>query len=307
MSNRNEEILNLYKNGKTLEEISKVFKVTRSRIQQIVVNQMENEIKASLNITYYLSQEDRKMLKIAAHEEIKQIALDRYIQRSKNEKECIEIKIRENSVLQDPSEFFGVSTYARAIGVDSVLLKKYFPEIVEKINMGKEKRWARDYEECKMCETSSIPHKIRGYCMRCYTKSPYFKQVQRTSFLKHIDDRKKKMKEYMEEYKTRPEVKERFRKANDHLNFDGNRQKALERDAFKCTNCGLTQEESYEKFGRDLFVQHINGKSNGLSNLKTVCRSCHSEKIMRMARQIGSETLLQRYMRMYGRTGNLSK
>jgi 5-methylcytosine-specific restriction endonuclease McrA len=57
------------------------------------------------------------------------------------------------------------------------------------------------------------------------------------------------------------------------------RTKALERDEYKCTECGLTNEESIQKFGRGLHVHHIiprvEGGSHRLENLRTLCEACH--------------------------------
>ena len=67
--------------------------------------------------------------------------------------------------------------------------------------------------------------------------------------------------------------------------FGGNRLKALERDNFKCQDCGMTQEEHIKEFGRDLNVDHIDGngrcakvKNHKLKNLKTTCSRCHPKK-----------------------------
>lgn len=65
------------------------------------------------------------------------------------------------------------------------------------------------------------------------------------------------------------------KKARDNYSFGGNRKKALERDDYTCQHCGTKD---------DLHVHHIDGKgvttekefrNNSLSNLITLCRSCH--------------------------------
>lgn len=61
------------------------------------------------------------------------------------------------------------------------------------------------------------------------------------------------------------------------------RLKALKRDGFCCVDCGMSNDESLEKYGRGLDVDHVEpyhnfGKSseaNRLSNLKSRCASCH--------------------------------
>jgi len=64
------------------------------------------------------------------------------------------------------------------------------------------------------------------------------------------------------------------------------RQKIIKRDGFKCIQCGLTREQHYGKYGRDLSVNHIkpfhqfggkNELANKSSNLETLCDSCHTK------------------------------
>jgi len=70
--------------------------------------------------------------------------------------------------------------------------------------------------------------------------------------------------------------------------WEKQRQRALKRDNFECTECGLTQEEHRERddlFGNGLHVHHIEPakefetyeEANKLSNLKTLCANCHRE------------------------------
>lgn len=70
--------------------------------------------------------------------------------------------------------------------------------------------------------------------------------------------------------------------AKDNYSFGGNRKKALERDSYTCQHCGTKD---------DLHVHHIDGKgtttpkeqrNNALSNLLTLCRSCHRKEHHRM-------------------------
>ena len=62
-------------------------------------------------------------------------------------------------------------------------------------------------------------------------------------------------------------------KHHDLTRFGGNREKAMERDGYKCVICGATE---------DLGVHHkdfsgqTNKPNNELDNLMTVCKSCHT-------------------------------
>jgi len=80
-------------------------------------------------------------------------------------------------------------------------------------------------------------------------------------------------------------TKEQCQRYDDTSKFGGNRKKALERDRYMCLSCGMTREEHKKKWNRDITVDHIDGKginskdkNNKLSNLQTLCLSCHGKK-----------------------------
>jgi hypothetical protein len=61
------------------------------------------------------------------------------------------------------------------------------------------------------------------------------------------------------------------------------RKKALKRDRHKCVDCGISNDQCIEKFGRGLDVDHVVPfhnfskfkEANRLSNLQCRCSSCH--------------------------------
>lgn len=66
--------------------------------------------------------------------------------------------------------------------------------------------------------------------------------------------------------------------------FGGNREIVILRDGEKCVACGMTRMEHRKKYGRDITVDHIDGrgrntkdKNNELDNLRTLCLSCHGK------------------------------
>jgi hypothetical protein len=70
-----------------------------------------------------------------------------------------------------------------------------------------------------------------------------------------------------------------------HYRFGGNRQYVLERDGYKCQECGMTDAEHREKWNRQITIDHIDGQgrysetqNNDVSNLVTLCLSCHGRK-----------------------------
>lgn len=81
-----------------------------------------------------------------------------------------------------------------------------------------------------------------------------------------------------------PQQRRRYR---EEYFFDNNREAVIQRDREKCVKCGMTREEHKAMFGRDITVDHIDGrgrhsakddKNNSLDNLQTLCLPCHSSK-----------------------------
>lgn len=79
--------------------------------------------------------------------------------------------------------------------------------------------------------------------------------------------------------------------------FGGNREDAIQRDGEKCVKCGMTRTQHKAKYGRDITVDHIDGrgvhtvkedKNNALNNLMTLCLHCHGikDRARRVSRRI---------------------
>jgi len=64
------------------------------------------------------------------------------------------------------------------------------------------------------------------------------------------------------------------------------RRNALKRDNYECQDCGLTRDQHHDEFGYDLEVHHIQpfrtfddaSNANDLTNLITLCTTCHVER-----------------------------
>ena len=159
----------------------------------------------------------------------------------------------------------------------------------------------------------------KGYCKSHYTKfcydykaeyvrvknnpQRYKKYQERIKKYQHrvsnTEEFKEKRRIYLrEQYKANPQVYKRIKKwkarqpiwkrrlwykrDNDKRYFGGLKEEVIKRDNYKCVKCGLTRIEHYEKYKRDITVDHINRlgrgvkeKDNRLENLQTLCISCH--------------------------------
>lgn len=74
---------------------------------------------------------------------------------------------------------------------------------------------------------------------------------------------------------------------NNAYRFGGRRDEVLERDGFRCVECGMTQAEHFLKYGRDITVHHIDGngrskpkdqQNHSIDNMQTLCLRCHGSK-----------------------------
>jgi len=143
----------------------------------------------------------------------------------------------------------------------------------------KEKRWSKHYNYCRKCATKTIKHHSHGYCKKCYSKTVLFKLIQKKSRMRNLRKRKHWQQKYFKEYNKRPYVIARRKKKENLKNFGGNREKAIDRDGGKCQSCGISRKESFKKYGRDLYVKHIDNKQNHkLENLITICKKCYLKK-----------------------------
>ena len=94
---------------------------------------------------------------------------------------------------------------------------------------------------------------------------------------KHLAESQKKHEEWLNQKKRKPfENAIRF---NDYNNAEWRalRRKVLERDGYKCCQCGITQEES----GYPLQIHHIRAPKGNkelfydINNCVTLCHACH--------------------------------
>jgi 5-methylcytosine-specific restriction endonuclease McrA/DNA-directed RNA polymerase specialized sigma24 family protein len=261
ISDREIDILSKYRRGMTLEEIAETIHVTRERVRQIVQSTLIKE----------LGQRAREGFKIDVKEYINsQKDLHRRSQRLPDEK--------RREIIQKIESGMTLKEIMKEYRFENEKFIELFPQYEDKLAMEltQKKRWSRSYDRCRSCRTTAVPHEALGYCEDCYHKSAEFKEMQKKSHEKYSEGRKDKVKAYMKEYTKRPEVIAKMKSRASLATHGGNREKALERDSYRCSNCEITSQGAIQRYGRDLYVWHKDGnlKNNSLDNLETLCANC---------------------------------
>ncbi len=266
---RYSRMVDMYEDGYTLDEIGKKYKITRERVRQCIKREIGYQLGYGPR-----EQEFRKLEIETAVRAVVQIS------REDRQGDTIEEKLQNAESKGINYKYFdSIRKYCSAAGIQPEALKIYRPDIYKelKINQTKAKqRWSTYYDACRMCGKTTAKHRSNGYCMNCYAKSPEWKEMVKLSYQRNKESRKQAWKKYSEEYYSRPEIIEKQEKDYDEKFFGGNRKKALERDGYKCVNCGMTMDLK-DKSGRPrVRVWHLNGdnKDHSLSNLGTYCQSC---------------------------------
>lgn len=123
-----------------------------------------------------------------------------------------------------------------------------------------------DNAQCKICGSKENVHRKVMLCDKCYQRN-YSKKY----YEEHKNDIKNNSKKnYYNNHEKNLEYRKKYR---EKIQFDDNRQKALERANNKCEICGSK---------KDLIVHHKDKKgrgskikNNSLDNLIVLCKSCH--------------------------------
>ncbi len=184
---RNKDILDLYCEGNTCARLSVVFGISRARVHQLIIKQMQRDILKKLNLSLSdMSNEEIVLLDLAAKQEVREIYLSNIANKLQTNKKTI-IEAAKN--LPDYSNFRNVGQYAAALGVSVQVFKKILPDIYQKIKNKTVHKWSRYYESCRNCKTTLIKHRSNGLCSRCYYKSNEFKDICRDSRIKSRNKR----------------------------------------------------------------------------------------------------------------------
>ena len=129
-------------------------------------------------------------------------------------------------------------------------------------------KWSKNYDACVKCGKTDAKHAGQGMCLRCYSSWRAAKLPEETRIAKDKWYKKFKKQGGLSLLKQKREL----------LHYDGVREAALKRDNYRCVRCGT---------GVALTVHHKDGKgrsvprgkkNNKLSNLETLCRSCHMKE-----------------------------
>jgi len=125
--------------------------------------------------------------------------------------------------------------------------------------------WNWRYERCVSCDTTARRHMAKGKCSYCYLVDYRTEHAAKISRLKE-SWRKRNWRHVQEQLKLTREEK----------HFAGKRGAVLERDGYRCTQCGSKKQ---------LVVHHKDGNgrgskqlNNSMRNLKTFCRACHARE-----------------------------
>ncbi len=261
ITERETEILSKYRRGMVLEEIASTTGVTRERVRQIVMNALIKE----------LGQKAKSGFKIDVREYIDS-------QKSMHNRSRSLPEDQRNEILEKITEGLSLGEILKNSNISERKFFNFFPQYREQFELEsiKKKKWSRFYTKCRNCGTMAIPHQSHGLCEKCYPKSDYFKELVRASNERNREKRKEHYRIYSKEYLKRPKVMAKLKWAWDLKYYDGNREGAIEKSGFKCVRCGMSREEAVKKFGKDLFVHHIDKdkNNNDLNNLEVLCCGC---------------------------------
>ena len=158
ISDREKNILTHYRQGMSLNELSRLMGVTRERIRQIAFKAMLKEVGIKIKAGYEIDINEYMKGEKITHE------LSRYsIPWEKKSEMLIEY-------LPKTSSYLSVAKFAKDMGISTKTLNQAFPEVTEVIEKNfqeKKNRWSRFYTRCRGCGTTKIPHIRQGYCEQC--------------------------------------------------------------------------------------------------------------------------------------------
>ena len=132
---------------------------------------------------------------------------------------------------------------------------------------------------CLVCGKEFMPTVNKQVCCspectfkKIYLENPEKKKKQAKQWRLDNPERVKENNRHKRE--ENPELyKQIEQRSRDKVNFSGNKSIALERDGYKCTRCGATENLAMHHKDGSGQTDHPN---NDLDNLETLCSSCHT-------------------------------
>ena len=121
--------------------------------------------------------------------------------------------------------------------------------------------WSRSHVSCVKCHETARPHFGKGLCRRCYLEQYNADHLDRVRAMRRRWHEQNIM------------GTNRGALLRDRIHFDGQREKVLKRDGYKCVRCGSTEKlvvHHKDRTGRRKPVHN-----NVIKNLETLCRRCH--------------------------------
>lgn len=124
------------------------------------------------------------------------------------------------------------------------------------------KPWAKNYLRCIQCGGTNYRHMAKGFCHSCYLKNYAAAHVAEVKAYKH-------------KWYVKSGGKEWARLHREKVHFNNLRIPVLERDNYTCRMCGSKEQLCVHH--KDRNGRRSKNPNNVMSNLETLCRSCHIE------------------------------
>jgi hypothetical protein len=261
---RNIKVLELYREGLTLENISKVFAVTRERIRQIVLNTIQSQA-INESITKGIMMDVDLLLEEEAQTRKK----------AQNAKKPVkEVKIKQNrwSIYYDACKVCNSTVYPHVrSGMCEQCLGSYRGDIREKII-------SEHSGQCDVCHIS------RSDAFKTYGRDLYIQKDRnvlcRKCFLADSGNRMGHYKKY-EWSRFYPACKKCATTTTPHASSGlcencapvlttNKREKVIASKGSKCTYCGISRTNAQGRYSRDLYVT---------KDRETYCSECFHKYI----------------------------
>jgi hypothetical protein len=162
---RKQEMLDMYQQGFTLEEIGKKFHVTRERARQIIETKWLDEIEDHIARGFSVD--------IGAY-----LATQKKLHSSERKRRMYsELLAKKDELPQLIEKYTSASAFYKDYKVTSGVMRDMFPEAYEKLSLMEQvskNRWNKNYIKCRQCETTTDAHFKEGYCKKCFRDAKEF-------------------------------------------------------------------------------------------------------------------------------------